>query len=142
MHLGHLLRIPFQALIGTILERLAEEGFDDVRAAHLPVFQHIRRGGSRLSELARLAQMTPQSMGYLVDSLSRLGYVERRPDPDDARAVRVCLTERGWAEVAAARAAIDALEAEWTALLGEGRYGALLETLTELTEALGRKGYV
>lgn len=31
---------------------------------------------------------------------------------------------------------------EWMALLGEGRYRILFETLTELTEALGRKGYV
>lgn len=141
LHIGHLLRIPFQALVGSVLERVHADGFEDVRAAHLPVFQHIRRDGSRLTELARLAQVTPQSMSYLVDQLATRGYVERTPDPDDARAVRIRLTARGWDEAASARRAIDDLEAEWIAVLGPGRYREMTGALGEIAGRLATRGY-
>ena len=82
-----------------IAEGLAEAGFDDVRPAHTTVFQHIKAEGSRLSELAERAQITKQSMGYLVDYLEEHRYVERRADPSDRRASLIFLTEWGWAEV-------------------------------------------
>ena len=58
-----------------------------------PLWQ--RPEGIRLTELARTARITKQSMGALVDSLEHGGYVERVDDPDDARAWRVRLTARG-----------------------------------------------
>jgi DNA-binding IclR family transcriptional regulator len=39
------------------------------------VFAQIDPAGSRLSELARGANMSPQAMGELVDELECLGYV-------------------------------------------------------------------
>ena len=113
-------------------EGLSEAGFDDIRPAHTAVFQHIRAEGSRLSELAERAQLTKQSMGYLVDYLERRGYVERRPDPTDRRAVLICLTERGWDEIRAALAIIAQLEKEWARRLGERRMAQLRALLEEL----------
>ena len=113
-------------------EGLSEAGFDDIRPAHTAVFQHIRAEGSRLSELAERAQLTKQSMGYLVDYLERRGYLERRPDPTDRRAALICLTERGWDEVRAALAIIAQLEEEWARRLGERRMAQLRALLTEL----------
>ena len=45
-----------------------------------------------MSELARRAQITKQSMSELVAHLERHGYVERVPDPDDRRAKLVRAT--------------------------------------------------
>ena len=75
--------------------RLSAEGFDDLRPAYSPVFQHMERRGTRIGVLAERARMTNQSMGYLVDALERRGYVERRPDPADRRAAVVVITDRG-----------------------------------------------
>jgi DNA-binding MarR family transcriptional regulator len=115
-----------------IAEGLAEAGFDDIRPAHTAVFQHIKAEGSRLSELAERAQITKQSMGYLVDYLEAHGYVERRADPSDRRASLIFLTERGWAEVREALRIIAGIEQEWVQRLGQRRMEQLRELLTEL----------
>src|SRR3982074_2425673 len=95
-NIGILLRIAFHAVVQGVTEGLARAGFDDVRPAHSAVFQPLKAEGSRLSALAEGAQMTNQSMGYLVDYLQERGYVERVPDPSDRRATLIRLTERGW----------------------------------------------
>jgi DNA-binding MarR family transcriptional regulator len=135
-NLGILLRAPFQEVVRRVSAELAEAGFDDLRPAHTAVFQHIAPEGSRLTDLAERAQITKQSMGYLVDYLEQRGYLERRPDPSDRRAALVCLTDRGWAEVRAAMAIIRNVEREWTRALGKQRMRQLRELLTELGQIM------
>ncbi len=95
--LGSLLRLSYEMLQARVYGRLAELGYDDIRPAHSSVFRYIKPGGSRVSDLAERAQMTKQSMAYLVASLQELGYVVIGPDPDDGRAKQVILTDRGHA---------------------------------------------
>ena len=95
--LGALLRIPFQAITARLHTEFAAAGFADLSPAQFVVFQHLPAEGARVSELAARAQITKQSMGYLIDYLAARGYVERLPDPADGRAAIVRLTERGWA---------------------------------------------
>jgi DNA-binding MarR family transcriptional regulator len=120
-NLGILLRDPFQEVVSRVAAGLAAAGFDDLRPAHTAVFQHIDAEGSRLTDLAARAQITKQSMGYLVDYLEQHGYVERRDAANDRRAALICLTERGWAQVRAALAIIADIEDEWTRTLGQAR---------------------
>jgi len=131
-NLGILLRDPYQEVVRRVSAGLAEAGFDDLRPAHTAVFQHIEAGGSRLTDLAERAQITKQSMGYLVDYLEQHGYVERRPDASDRRATRICLTERGWSQVRAALGIIAVLEQEWTDALGRPRIEQLRELLADI----------
>src|SRR6476661_9371320 len=63
------------------------------KPAHSAVFAQISPEGSRLTDLARGANMSPQAMGELVDELESLGYVERRPHPADRRAKLITLTK-------------------------------------------------
>jgi DNA-binding MarR family transcriptional regulator len=137
-NLGILLRIPFQEIVRRVGVGLSDAGFDDLRPAHTAVFQHIAAAGSRLTDLAERAQITKQSMGYLVDHLEQRGYVERRPDPRDRRAALVCLTDRGWAQIGAALATSATVEEEWTRALGKRRIGQLRELLTELGQITGQ----
>lgn len=113
---------------------LAEAGFDDLRPAHTAVFQHIDTNGTRLTDLAERAQITKQSMSYLVDYLEQRGYLERRPDPSDRRASLIRLTDRGWDQVQAALAIIADLEKEWTRTLGKQQMQELRASLTELAQ--------
>jgi DNA-binding MarR family transcriptional regulator len=133
-NIGILLRGPYQQIVRRIADELAEAGFDDIRPAHTAVFQHIKAEGSRLSELAKRAQLTKQSMGYLVDYLEERGYVERGPDPTDRRANLIFLTEKGWDEVRAALRIIDRIEDEWARRLGAKRMEELRTLLSELGE--------
>jgi DNA-binding MarR family transcriptional regulator len=135
-NLGILLREPVQEVVRRVSAGLAAAGFDDLRPAHTAVFQHIEANGSRLTDLAERAQITKQSMGYLVDDLERLGYLARRPDPTDRRATLICLTERGWSQVETALATIAAVEEEWASRLGNDRMRQLREALVELRQII------
>jgi DNA-binding MarR family transcriptional regulator len=135
-NIGHLLRIPFQAVVARVATGIVAAGFNEIRPAHSSVFQHIRPEGSRLSELAESAQMTKQSMSYLVNDLEEHGYVERRPDPRDGRAVLIVLTQRGWEQVYAAAQIIDEIEREWAELLGARRSAQLRALLEDLLNYL------
>ncbi len=89
------------------------------KANHSAVLAQIEPGGSRLTKLAAGANMTPQSMGVIVDELEELGYVVRRPDPADRRAKLVTLTARGRRAVAAGEETVSGLEEELVQVLGE-----------------------
>lgn len=124
-----LLGIAYQRLGRRIVDGLLAAGFP-VRPAHSGVMAHIDiDGGTRLSTIAARAVITPQAVGELVDDLERLGLVRRAPDPEDRRAKRIVLTERGHACVQAAIDTIAALEAELEDALGPDGYRALRESL-------------
>lgn len=108
------------------------------KPSHSAVFAQISPRGSRLSTLARGANMTPQAMGELVDELEQLGYVERRPDPTDRRAKLIMLTPRGHECIAAGIATIQDIEGRIDQLLGAEGHTELRRLLTELLES-GRK---
>ena len=131
-HLGVLLRSCWYAFLDDLFARLAAEGFDDLRPAYSPVFQHLERGGTRIGVLAERAQMTNQSMGYLVDALESRGYVERTPDPADRRAALVVITDRGREQIATARRLIAEIEREWEQRIGPERMAALRDALQTL----------
>ena len=134
--LAVLLRAGFQQIVEHVHARLGRAGFDDVRPAHMTIFQHLRPEGSRIGELAQRAQLTNQSVGYLVDYLEQRGYVERRPDPTNRRATLVCLTERGWDEMRACARILEDLDAELASRLGPRRLEQLEGLLLDLTAAL------
>jgi DNA-binding MarR family transcriptional regulator len=134
--IGALLRIPREAALRQVLAGLEAADFGDVRLAHFTVFQHLPPEGMRLTALAEAALMTKQSMGYLVDDLEALGYVERTPDPADRRAKLVRLTARGRQVDDTVRGVIHGLEAEWAGRMGEENYQQLLYLLRALIALL------
>ena len=77
----------------TIVERLHDAGFTEIRPAHSKVFENFGED-QRVSDLAEQAQVTKQSMAELVEYLEMYQYVERVPDPVDRRAKIVRLTPR------------------------------------------------
>lgn len=134
--IGALLRVPFQETVRHVHAALVSGGFNDLRPAHLVVFQHLDPTGTRQVELAERAQITKQSMGYLVEYLVRHGYAELAPDPDDRRASLVRLTPRGEAVNDTARQALANLESQWAALLGEGPFGELKAALERISRGI------
>ena len=131
-HLGVKLRRVHDTFMAEVFDRLADRGFGDMRPAHAQVFQNLKEEGIRLTDLARAAGIAPQSMGALVDDLEGLGYIERIRDPDDRRATLIRPTDRGKAEVKAARKVIAELEAQWARTVGKERFATMIETLDEL----------
>lgn len=133
LNIGLLLFIPYRALENRVFEALAAAGYS-LTPAQAKVFQRIGEHGTRLTELAEQAQVTKQTAGFLVDQLERAGYVERVPDPTDARARLVRITPLGRETIPIAAAVVAEIEAEWTAHLGPTRTRQLREALTSLRE--------
>jgi DNA-binding MarR family transcriptional regulator len=134
--LGSLLRAPYRRLQRRLYEELARSGFGEIRAAHSAVFRHLAPEGSRLVDLAERAEMTKQSMAYLVGCLSDHGYVKVQPDVADGRAKRVVLTAKGRRFVAAALAASERIEREVAAKLGAAAVADLRRLLEDVDGAL------
>jgi DNA-binding MarR family transcriptional regulator len=134
LNLGLLCFIVYRAMESRVLDALAAAGFDDVTAAQGRVFARIAPGGTRVGELAEQARISKQTAGFLVDQLERAGYVQRVPDPSDARARLVRIAGRGRAAVDVARRVEAEVEAEWTHHLGAAAAAQLRAALTALRE--------
>lgn len=129
--LGLLAFIAARGYEQRLYEELRRAGFT-ATVAQFRLAARIDEGGSRLSDLAVAAQVTKQTAGFLVDQLERNGYVERHPDPSDARARLIRLAPRGLAAQGAARAAEQRLDAEWADHLGPDAVAALRSALERL----------
>jgi DNA-binding MarR family transcriptional regulator len=114
-----------------IVDGVVGAGFPQ-KPKHSAVFAQIDPTGSRLTELAHRANITPQAMGELIDELEELGYVTRQPDPTDRRAKLILLTGEGLAAVEAGRQTILGLESRITEILGVEGHEIFREMLTKL----------
>lgn len=74
-------------------ETLAPLDIAPSHARALGVLLHA--GPMHLRELAERLRIAPRSTTDVVDGLEERGLVERRPDPDDRRAMLVSLTDNG-----------------------------------------------
>lgn len=94
--LGFLLAKATQRWNELLQQRFAAAGFADVRPSYgsilVPLFEE---DGLRMSELARRARLSKQTMTTMVRLLERDGFVMRRSDPTDGRAAIVSLTADG-----------------------------------------------
>ena len=109
-------------------------GFDDLTLAQSRIGQRLNREGIRVTDLAEQAGVTKQTAGALVDELAANGYVTRRPDPADARARLVVLTDRGEKLCATAAAEIAKDRGRMASHLGANAYDELRAALVSLRE--------
>ncbi len=83
--------------IGLLLRRLRQvpaEG--ELTLPESAALTRLNRGGPATSSaLAKLEQISPQSMGATLAALEARGLVERHPDPDDGRRVVLSITGPG-----------------------------------------------
>ena len=125
------------ALIDEVQEHVSAAGYGDVKAIHDCVFRYLTPEGTRLNELAVRSGMAPQSVGWHVDELERLAYIERVPDPSDRRAKLIRPTKAGLAFMAAAKDALADIEKRWIKALGKDTLIQLRDTLAEIRALQG-----
>lgn len=66
-----------------------------VSATPITILRLVRNSDLRLGNVAEQAQIKPSVASRVVASLEADGYVTRTPDPEDARALLVTITEAG-----------------------------------------------
>jgi DNA-binding MarR family transcriptional regulator len=127
------LLLAFRVLIGELHAELARHGHPVMRPMHGFVFQAIGPGGTTAAELGRRLGTSKQAAGKTIDALERLGYLERGPDPADARRKVVRLTGRAVDALEQSARIFDDLRARWAEILGAERLRAMEADLRRVT---------
>jgi len=94
---AHQVAAALRVSFGLLLRRLRQA--PDAGELTLPetaALARLDRGGPTTpGALAKLEQISPQSMGATLGALEVRGLVERRPDPEDGRRAVMSLTDAG-----------------------------------------------
>jgi len=135
--LALLLLHGFRVLIDELHAELARQGHPDMRPMHGFVFQAIGPGGTTAAQLARRLGVSKQAAGKTIDHLERLGYLERGPDPTDARRKVVRLTGRAFDALGRSARVFDDLRARWAEVIGKERLRTLEADLRKITSSEG-----
>lgn len=128
-----LLLMGFRAIIDELHAELARQGHPDLRPMHGFVMQAVGQNGTTAVELGRTLGVSKQAAGKTIETLERLGYVERSVDPHDTRRKIVRLTSRGIDSLIRSAQIFDDIRDRWAARLGEDRLRAMESDLRLLT---------
>jgi DNA-binding MarR family transcriptional regulator len=95
IRLSYLLRVLSLRYSQEIAAVLDAAGYGDLRPGDSKVFPFVPPHGITSGELAVVAGVRKQTMAESLEHLERTGYIERRPNPRDARSRLLFLSERG-----------------------------------------------
>ena len=94
----------------------------------------------RLNDLARRMGISAPTASRAIDALVELGLVDRLPDPDDRRALRLGLTQAGHARASEREARVAAAFAPALAALSAAERDQLVALLARLSAELSSNG--
>jgi len=134
--LAHLMRVATRSLEREMMVAAARAGYDMLRPRHMTLLRVLDPGsaGTRISDLARDADVSRQAIQQVVVELESLGIVEVIRDREDARARLVRYTDYGRGGFVRCMQEFTRIERGYENRLGPRRIAALKRTLVELTE--------
>ena len=118
-----------------IIENLKARKHDELTIAHINLTRNLDEDGTRLTELARRASMTKQSMSELVDQVMHVGLIEKRPDPTDGRARLIFFTEKGFVWLEAFQQSLEIAEQEMREEMGSTMVDLMVDVLAKYVES-------
>jgi DNA-binding MarR family transcriptional regulator len=134
-NVGFLLAKASQRWNELLMQAFAEAGYAEVRPSYgsllIPLWEE---DGLRMGELAARARLSKQTITTMARLLERDGLTVREPDPHDARATRVHLTDRAKELHAVAQDVLAELYDRLAERLSEPRAVALQAALREVSE--------
>lgn len=95
-----------------------------------------RNEGIKQGTLADILEVQPITLARLIDRMETAGWVERRPHPDDRRAVQLYLTEKAGPVLTELRQRADLMHREALAALDSDEQAHLVEMLTRVKHTL------
>ena len=126
--------MAYRQLIDRLHERLAAEGYTDVRPTFGYVLLAVRDGPTTGADIALLLGVTKQAASKLVDAMEQGGYVRRQTHGDDARAKEIAITARGRRFLVTVESIYRDLEGEWAEVTSKKRVEALRDDLRTIVE--------
>jgi DNA-binding MarR family transcriptional regulator len=123
-------------VVGRLHRRIRIDGRESIPPLQLSALVTVEEHGPlRLSELARREAVTAPTMSRVLAALDEQGLVIRTPDPNDARGVRIVLSDAGAAALAEVRSHRTALVARRLTRLADEERRRIVDALPAL-EAL------
>lgn len=132
--LARLFAIAFRALVEGLHDRLRRRGYRDIGRSYGYVLLALREEPQTVTSVAALLGVTKQAAAKLVSAMLRGGYVESRPDAQDARTKRILISARGRRLLRTVEAIYAELEGEWRSVIGAERMHALRRDLHSVLE--------
>jgi DNA-binding MarR family transcriptional regulator len=132
----HVLPELMARLFGRIRTELSDGTMGSLRMSHVRVLVAVPAEGINVTELARLAGMTKQGCGQFVSQLSASGHLRTAPDAGDGRVRLVFRTATGDRFVRDVYAALERIEDEFAAEVGERRFATFKKVMGELAGQL------
>lgn len=134
-HIGVLIRKPYFEIMERLYAQLQDEGYEGSNTMYSSIFQFIQ-DGQKLTDLARLTNTSKQHVKFLLGNLQQFGYVQKRSDPNDGRAVIYSLTTKGEKRRERSLQILMMIEKEWEDLIGKDQISTLRVILKQLDEKL------
>lgn len=135
MDFGILLGLAYQHFVIELNRHLAARGFDSIGPSYGYVFRALADERRTTAQLAVQLGITSQGMAKIIDDMVATDYVERHPDPSDARVRLLDLTAKGRSALAVARKFHRDFEARLASALGPRKVSTTRDVLTSLIGA-------
>lgn len=137
-HLAYLLRQAQAATRLTMERALADLGVTPPQFAVLTMLKAYP--GLSGADLARVALLTPQTVGVIIRNLERSGAIRMTPHPVHGRVLQWTLTRRGGALLGKCRRHVQALERRLMAGLGAKAQATVRRWLSKIAADLQQHG--
>jgi DNA-binding MarR family transcriptional regulator len=113
-----------------------QKGHLDLKKSFGQVLSAIGPSGGRIQQMANAHDISKQAISSIALELENLGYIQRHPNPEDARQVVLKFTDRGMQLIADSVASIDELALEFTGHLGPGKFEAVRDVMACIYRSL------
>ena len=138
-----LLRLLFrttETMNATMADRIRARGFPQFQPSFTGTLAQIDTEGTRIGRVAERLHVTRQAASQMIREIERRGFLERIPDPDDARAVIVRHTPEGRRILSTAIEVMLGIEDEYEKVLGADGLAQLLDLLARLAASTDPRG--
>ena len=118
--IGNLLKKTYRVYSNTLLQRLQDKGYTDLRASFLEILSYISENeGVSIKLIGTNCGLKKQTMTSHLNELEKRGYLRRQAGLKDKREQCVYLTEYGQKFKFSLLEALDEIEQEYSRRLGE-----------------------
>lgn len=98
-----------------------------------------RDHGTPATKIAPLLGMEPRSLTRLIKKMEEDGLVERRPDPEDRRSVRIFLTDEGFDKKQVAKQNVESFNSSVRKNITDDELGTFFEVVEKIHLVINEK---
>ncbi|MEM8496559.1 MAG: MarR family transcriptional regulator [Pseudomonadota bacterium] len=112
------------------------KGHPQLKRSFGQVLMYIGPEGGQIQQMANAQDLSKQAISVIASELKDCGYLQRRPDPEDARQLVLQFTELGKQLISDSVESVDELMAEFTAVIGAEAMDELIQVSARIYRTL------